>query len=703
MEHQSIAPSVHESGGQKWATSGLKRLLHLAGWRGTDSDIQSILIPHGPVSIESFCTLALASDLHASIVRDRLANLLQEIPLLLFERPNKHLVIVVPNSAGQPQCLDALDDTAVEMPALSERGRAVVLLRRDDPDQPKAAAGRRWVQYAKNSARHALAPVISLTIASNLLGLALPLFTLAIYDQVLASHNANLLPAFATGFLVAICADFALRILRGIIIARSASMVDFRSAVSLFSRLTRFASLSGGAIASRYGTMRLRDFDVISNFFASPLGFAFIELPFSIIYLVVMAILAGWLVIVPVFMLLVVGGALFIAFGWLAARIRHRLRRSDSYRQMCADVSQRLWSIKAEGHEAVWFSHFRAMSSRLAEAEMGRQKVMFAAQVAAHGLASLTVIATLGFGATLAIRGEIGVGALIASIVLVWRMMAPVAPLLMARVRWNDVKDTMADTRTLLEQVLDITGNGSLDESGCKLEGSIQIQSATVRYPNTKSAALYSMNLAVKAGTFVVVTGQTASGKSTLLDLVAGLVEPQFGNVTINGINPRHLSPSALRKTLGYVTCEPAQLPLTIKEFLCLGIPHLSFSEVHGTCVRLGVSDMIEVLPNGFDTELFEIEPASSLLKTLPLVRALLSNPKIILIDEPDASNVTARNTLLREIERIKGKSTIILATHEPQFIAKADCVVVLRDGVVLRTGNPTDLFAHTGSAQKNA
>jgi ATP-binding cassette subfamily C protein/ATP-binding cassette subfamily C protein LapB len=253
--------------------------------------------------------------------------------------------------------------------------------------------------------------------------------------------------------------------------------------------------------------------------------------------------------------------------------------------------------INAEGKTTWWINRFSDTSARLAEAEMMRQRASMLAQIASSTLVSLTVIATLSAGALLVIDGSVSVGVLIASIALVWRMTAPLPGLLQARLRWFEIKDSINGTSTMLDLELEAVRETGLGGHVRSMAGRVGFSSVMMSYQRGHTAAVRNVSFEVSPGEIVAVTGHSGAGKSTILDLIAGIVEPQFGTVTIDGINPRQISPSVLRQSLGYLARDHGVLPLSIREYLQLGVEFDLHSEIKGICARTGLLNEIETLP----------------------------------------------------------------------------------------------------------
>ncbi len=403
-------------------------------------------------------------------------------------------------------------------------------------------------------------------------------------------------------------------------------------------------------------------------------------------------LLLGWTALVPIGFLVI---GFTLASGLLASasrRGRAALARAEEYGALCSEIAGRLGAIRAEGSEAAYEVRFRDASARLGEAELLQQRTSQIVQLVSNVLVSLAVLLTLTMGALIAMGGSLSVGALIASIALVWRMSAPLPALLQARLRWHDVSNALAAVTEMLATDTQGTIREGGSGGGRTMAGRVAFSSVNFTYARGQTAALRNLSFESAPGELIVVTGHSGAGKSTLLDLASGLIEPQYGSVTIDGVNPQQVAPSTLRQSIGYLPRDGAGMPLSIRDFLRLGVDPVDRAEVDDVCTRLGLSEAIAALPEGDRTMMDDLHDDTGLVRGLGLARTLATNATLLLLDEPDAASRSARTALLAELARLKGASTVILVTHEPSFVEVADRVLVLNGGAVARICAPREI-----------
>lgn len=677
---------------------GLHRLFVKAGLAVTTADLATITQNYERLQLEDIAKFSLSLGASPELVNGSLRDTLFFGLLCVFETSEGNLIAITPNGDGPPICLRIDNGLETEMPALDSIGRALVFSvaenNRSNAGSIRATIFEQISQYLDGHG-----PLIAfLTLVSSTLGLALPLFTLAIYDQVLAAENTTILAYVIVGFMLAVVGEFCARMIRAWILAKVSANTEFRGNTRIFSRLLKISHTESRMFDSRLGLTRMRDVETVRNFITGPVGMALIEGPVSIIYFIALAVLGGWLAAVPA---LVVGGGVMLILVLLAppsSRNMLTIQKADDFNLVCHEIARRLLTIKLAARTQNWLNRFRDASARLSEADRLRQSKLHLARIISSGLGSLAVTATLGFGTIAVLDQNLTVGALIASVALVWRIMSPVPSMLEAKLRWNDTKNSMDVSQANADMMFD---NSAADGTGNQIKGingNISLSGVTITFQRGISPALRNVSLEITAGETIAITGHSGSGKSVLLDVIAGTTAPQIGTITIDGVSPSHVPPNVLRQSMSYMSRDTIHLPLTIREYLEHADPFDKTISAELICKQMGLEFEVQRLPNRYNTSLCDLDPRSSLGRILSMARAFYCRRGLLLLDEPDAASIQSRHLFMSEIEERRGKSTTIFTTHEPEYLRVADRVLVLNQGMLVRNCAPSELSQKRGA-----
>ena len=571
-------------------------------------------------------------------------------------------------------------------------------------DQASAGMGsgtrQGWLRALLERFESVFLRLLGMSFILSLLALAPALFVYAVYDRVLGTAEYSTLAYLAMGVALAILADTALRVLRGAALAHVGARLDFLVGTGVIRKLLSLplARLEKSSIGAQFA--RLRESEGLRGVFVGPLALAFLELPFIAVFIAAIAAIGGYLALVPIFLT-----AILIVAGLAAIRyVRHAARRAAAqgdHQALLVEILSAMRTIKAGAAETIWFQRYRERSAQAAFIQLRQARVAALTENLAQSINFIAGAATLAFGATLAMNGTISTGALIASMVLVWRALAPVQSLFLAVARLEDVGHAARG----VDQMMTLPSEAGFDGArptiarGRRFAGRIQFQRAVLRYGAQADPALAGVSFDVKPGQIVALTGGNGSGKSSILKLVANLYQPQAGAVLIDGVDVRQLNPADLRHSIAYLPQHADLFAGTIADNLRLAQPGADDGELRAACTKAGAMDAIDALPAGFNTPANDQLPAE-IVRRLALARAYLTDASIVLLDEPCiARDETGEDLLLRQLDALRGRATVLIVTHHPAYMRAADRVIALRQGVVVHDNPPKQLIAKIAGA----
>jgi ATP-binding cassette subfamily B (MDR/TAP) protein 1 len=226
----------------------------------------------------------------------------------------------------------------------------------------------------------------------------------------------------------------------------------------------------------------------------------------------------------------------------------------------------------------------------------------------------------------------------------------------------------------------------------------IAFDAVSFTYPSRNKRVLNNFDISIKKGTVVALVGQSGSGKSTVISLLERFYDPLKGSIRIDAVDIRTMDVTSLRRQIALVSQEVKLFPGTLAQNVALGMPDASFDEIVAACTQANAHDFISGFPLGYATQLGETTQLSGgQRQRVGLARALLREPKILLLDEPtSALDSESEDIVLNTISEIvgSGKMTVVLVSHRLSTIALADVVVVLKNGVAFESGHPDELAA---------
>ncbi len=531
----------------------------------------------------------------------------------------------------------------------------------------------------------------------NVLALASSLFVMVVYDKVIGSRSVETLQYLVFGAVLAMIMEAILRYLRARSLAFFGVRIDAIVSQLIFERLLFLPPrlIESSSIPSQVA--RIKDFDSIRDFFAGPTGIAVMELPFTIIFLVTIAVIGGPLAVVPV----ILGICYFLLALIMLPRIQARTEEGAvagvKRQALLVETMQKIRALKAHGLGDTWWQRFHELSGQSAMTGFSSAFLSSLIEAFAYGLSVIAGISTLTFGIWLVWQGRITTGALIASMMLVWRVLTPMQAIVNSLIRIRFIFRSIAQVHKLVRT----PPEGKLtavDPELFRLKGDISFNGVGLRYTGEQGPIISGMNLQIKAGEIIAVAGGSGSGKTSILKLTNGLYIPQMGSILIDGLDIRQRDPVELRKNISYV---PQLIELfhgTIEKNLRMVKPDATDDELMEAITWAGAMEEIRALPKGLNTFIgdYRSEQLSSVFAfQLNLARGYLRDAPIMLFDEfPSAVINDTAGALFREyLLEMKGKRTVIFVTDRKADVLLADRLIYLTGTGQVLAGQPEELL----------
>lgn len=570
--------------------------------------------------------------------------------------------------------------------------------------QRKLGTSGSWTLDVVRRFKPYLTQLLAISFVSNALAVALPLFTMVIYDRVIGHRSLDALPMLIVGISIAIAADLLLRFVRGRLIGTIAGRVDYLMGISAFAKLIRLPLAYTERPAVSAQMAQIKEFEGIRDFFTGPGVNAAVDLPFVILILLAIAFIGGWLVLVPLTALLVYAIVGFASTHWMTRVENDAGAKSAERHTLIVDTTLNHEAIKREAMDETWLHRFRLLSAEatiLGERAHNRGVVVDALS---QTLGNLSALAVLTVGALGVLNGSLTVGALIAVMALTWRFLSPIQSLFQTYGRLGRMRRSVKQLDQLL-RMADEFEDEAPKPARSPTRGDIALLRVSLRYGNEPEPSLFGVNLKVRAGTMLAIVGPNGSGKSSLLKVMQGLYRPQGGLVTIDGTDVRQIPTRALRRAIAYAPQRADLFYGTIEQNLRLVDPLASDQALRAATDLVGLTGLIEQLPDGFKTRIGDMNTEAlprGFQRRLSIARALVTQAPILLLDEPEQTLDEAGDLAIRTLlTSIKGTRTVVYVSHRPSFIKLADEAVYIRRGLVEYAGAPAGAIAMLGFGPK--
>ena len=672
-------------------------LLDTLGWRGSPRHIAEAMPHETPVE-------------DGEMLRAVLSRLGVETPLVsltprlirarhgpcLIERGLKKVQLVSGvESDGRLRLYDPMTGTWTSARPKDVRG-TVRLARLVDTSQKQESLQRDGLVWpVLRSFRSRLMAVFWQSFFISLIGLLVSLYVMYVYDKAIGTGSRDTLIMLALGALGGLAVEMRLRQRR----ARGISWIGARfdaivASNSLRSVLSLPLAMSEGAPLGAQLT-RFRQFEVGRELFGGSLATALIDLPFTLVFFAVIFALGGALGLVPV-ALAVTLAVIGLVSDPISAKQNQEMgeakAKSDT---ILVEITTRMRTIKDDNAEAIWLdvatdSYRRYLTGRFRSLQFSN-----ALQTIAQALVSAAGVGVLGLGAIEVMQGTLTVGALIAIMAVVWRVLGPIQTVFLSL---NRVKMMMRTVRQI-EQLMKIKPERPPNRTTGperRLMGAISMSNACLRYGTRLELALKAVSLNIAPGEFVTITGASGSGKSTLCKAILGVYPIQSGTIRLDDVDLRQLDPAETRQAIGFLSQEPALFFGTIAQNLRLVAPDATQDELVAALATMGIRTDHPALREGIETRLSAANRkvmSLAFVQRIALARMFVRPSPILLFDEPGTHlDREGDEAFMAAVARLKGRCTILMVTERPSHMRLSDRVVVMQEGQIAGQGKPEEI-----------
>ena len=532
------------------------------------------------------------------------------------------------------------------------------------------------------------------------LAFALPLFTMNVYDRIIPNRAASSLWVLAIGVLIAFGVEFALRIARANLLDELGRKLDLRFSERIFAKLINLplAERSGdtGKLARR-----VSEYEIIREFFASTTVVLMVDLLFFVLFLAMIAILAGWLVLIP----LSVAALAFFA----GLSLQRKMLTATQDAQADAGLQHSLLvetigsseTLKACGAEGRMLGKWRTYARMTAQTQEQLRRLGSYAVTMASLCQQLSSIGLVIGGFYLFDAGSISMGAIIAIVMLAGRSLAPIGQLAFVMTRGRQALTTLDSIDQLMSRA-DERSQGSRTIVPQIRTGKLVLEGLGFSYPGSVREALSDINITVEPGERIAIIGRVASGKSTLGRLLCGLYYPTAGSVLVDGLDNRQYRPHDLRAQFRFVGQDAELFSGSIKDNLLMGAPDASDAELVDALRRVGADEFLGRDAGGFDRATGERgrNLSGGQRGLLVLARALAAQSKLLFLDEPTgAMDMRTEKAFVDKLsDALYPQQTLIVATHRHAILSLCNRLIVMDGGKVVADGPREQIMAQAGS-----
>jgi ATP-binding cassette subfamily C protein LapB len=523
-------------------------------------------------------------------------------------------------------------------------------------------------------------------LIGNVLMLAIPVYSMAVYDRVVPHLAFETLWALTTGVLIVLGADFAIRLVRHQLVDAMAVKTSVALQARLFARMLRMP-LDKAPRNAALIQLWMRELDALCQTVPLVVVSAIVDLPFILVITALLYALGGPVALVPVAVAFLLGAIYAATHAMSIGRARELNMLARAQATLVAEAADGLEAVKLAAAEGVVLRRFERLADSVAYAGHEARHWTVLGNQATLALGQVAIVLAMLMGVYVIADNAMTIGALSAATLLVGRLMAPVGQFVAGLQRLRILVRSADGLDKVLAAPIEEGGDR---RAGGDIEGRFDLRSVRFSYPDAHAPALDDVSLVIRPGEKVAIIGRVGCGKSTLLRLLVRLCEPASGSVLVDESDIRQVSPELLRRQVSLMRQDQALFDDTLRANLCFGLDEVPQDVFDRAVAVAGVREIAARHPAGYGQR---IGPRGERLsggerQMVALARALMTDPRVLVLDEPTASmDNTLEGRVVRDLQAFAEGRTVVVATHRAQTLALADRIVWIEGGRIVADG----------------
>ncbi|SSW65860.1 Toxin RTX-I translocation ATP-binding protein [Achromobacter veterisilvae] len=543
-----------------------------------------------------------------------------------------------------------------------------------------------WAAIMENRRLYRDALIAALLI--NVFAMAMPLFTMNVYDRVVPNNAVETLWVLAIGITLVVIFNMILGTARSHVVDSASKRVDVRLSAQIMERVLDLR-LEGRPVSVGSFAANLRSFESIRDFIASATITTLVDLPFILLFLLALAWISPWMILPPLVAIVLILLVSLAAQARMESLTMSSFQASSQRNATLVEALTGLEAVKTLNAQGAIQRNWERATEYIAQTG-GKLKLISSSTVGfVQAVQQMVSISVVIIGVYQAQESAISMGGIIAASMIAGRCLAPLGQVAGLLMQYQNARTSLGSIDNYMKLPIERPAEAEFLHRPV-FHGGLEFRDVTFTYPGAAQPALKKVSFKLKPGEKVGVIGRIGSGKTTLEKLALALYQPTEGAVLLDGVDVRQIDPADVRRAIGHVPQDPLLFYGSLKHNLAMGAPYADDASILAAANLAGVSDFANLHPNGFDMVIGERGESLSggQRQSVAVARALINDPPILLLDEPSSNMDHQSEAQLRKrLGEASETKTILLVTHRTALLELVDRLIVIDNGHIVADG----------------
>lgn len=666
----------------------LTPLLDSLGWNGSKNTLYEALPFDSNDNFDLNTLLSTLANLQfeSKIVNTNISSISQKSLPCVFISNADRIFVLIRKIDDSFLVYDAFSSEYCRLDTSTTEGACVLVSRNTLNETTADDRQDKWFKKTISRFNRLFGIVLVISLVTTVLALLQPTFITALFSQISPGSSYKPLIYLSLGVILYLAANEVLSSIRFNILNYISSRVGYIIDNQILRRIL-YLSLGFTEKATLSSQLsRIKDFQSIQKFICGKAALSLFDLPFLIILIGALFVIGGFIGFIPI-----AGMIVFAIFGVTINGFVTSINSSTSQisakkQDLTLEILNNIEAIKDSNSEEIWLNRYSEFSSKTVKTALSSERINTFINNFSSLVVSLSGMATIVAGTVMVIQGSMSSGALIASMLLTWRILAPLKTSFSTITQINKISKSISQVDRLMSMNIENNPVSSINLEK-PFSGKIAFNQVSLRYQPDRDPALVGVNFSINPKEIVLIRGSEGAGKSTILKLIDGLYMPQAGSVLIDDFNIKQITPILLRKSISLIpqTCDIFNG--TIAQNLRLSCQNATDNDLTEAIKLANVYDDIAKLENGINTVLdkrFLRSFREAFIKKLCFARALLRESAILAIDEIDAFFTDEElSKFIKTLKTLKKGKTILIVSNNKNLITVSDKVLEMNAGKV--------------------